>query len=146
MHWDGYWDGVGDWLCHQLKLLLAKYTPEQAQEMVEALEMKELAFMEGQAFKTEDLIPFLEGKKEYKNDACDDIQYQYTLNFKAGTLIGENVNVETRALMLSQIHAGMMFSSMDTEDPKSVKSVDMILSMFALLSDEDKSYVRTKLT
>ena len=75
MHWDGYFSGVGNDLCEQIKLLLEKYTLEQIHTMLDALDLKKAH--DYQDFKTKDLIAFIEGKTEYEYDDCDDIAYEY---------------------------------------------------------------------
>jgi hypothetical protein len=145
IHFDGYFDGVGRSVCEQVKLLLEKYTPAQVQEMVEALDVHEATKFAD--FRTEDLIPFIEGKTDYTNNECDDIEFHYTLDFKAGTFKGAGWD-DIRGLMLCQIQAGMTFSDVgDPEDrAESLDDVDLILSKYALLSEEKKAFLRSKLT
>jgi hypothetical protein len=111
-HWDGYFSGVGDWLCTQIKRLLEKYSIPEINAMLDALEVEE---SESHNFNTDDLIPFIEGKTVYGNDMCDDIEYEYRLDFHFGTFEGSG-NGETRVLRLDQIRAGNQISSEDTDD------------------------------
>lgn len=105
MHWDGSFEGVGSWLCREIKNLLQKYSVEQVETMLEALE---LTYTDSyQCFKTEDLIPFIEGKTAYKIDDCDDFEYEYMLKFESCTLVGTHIGRgETRVLSFDQILAG----------------------------------------
>lgn len=66
MKWDGYFEGVGAWLCAELKKLLETYTMYDIRRMINGLDLEDET--DGQNFDSKDLIPFLEGKKTYKND------------------------------------------------------------------------------
>jgi hypothetical protein len=111
-HWDGYFSGVGDCLCTQIKRLLEKYSIPEINAMLDALEVEE---SESHNFNTDDLIPFIEGKTAYGNDMCDDIEYEYRLDFHNSTFEGSG-NGEKRVLRLDQIRAGKQISSEDTDD------------------------------
>lgn len=117
MHWDGYFSGVGDWLCVQIKRLLEKYSIPEINAMLDTLEVKE---SDSHNFNTDDLIPFIEGKTAYGNDMCDDIEYEYRLDFHNGTFEGSGHD-ETRVLRLDQIRAGKQISSEDTDDDTDTK-------------------------
>jgi hypothetical protein len=109
MKWDGYFSGVGTWLCSELKKLLETYTIPEIRRMIDALDIADDE--DGQRFNPKDLIPFLEGKTEYKNDPCDDIEYEYILDADLGTFVGEHYD-ECYMLHFDQILAGKDFDSM----------------------------------
>ncbi len=133
---DGYFSGVGAALCKQLQELLTKYTLAQITEMVQALDMKPLGADEGQSFDTGDLIPFIEGKKEYKDDRSEHIQYEYWLDFDAQTLTGDNLHSGDSPYTLSftEILAGHTMTNLRTKDETA--SVEKIFAMFRLLRSE----------
>lgn len=139
MHWDGYFDGVGAWLCEQIKLLLAKYTIPEIQTMLDALDLGTYSAEDYQSFKVKDLIPFIEGKTTYKNDFCDDIMYEYELDFSKQTLIGKGPDGGerdvVRALSFDQMKAGADFHKMP-------ESVTRVVEMFNSLSDAEKEEAR----
>jgi hypothetical protein len=147
MHWDGYFSGVGDWLCAQIKLLLEKYSVEQIETMLEALELTDTDNY--QCFKTEDLIPFIEGKTSYGNDMCDDIEYEYRLDFHRGTFIGMGHD-ETRSLHLDQIRVGALISD-DEPAPASILSdktnlvFEMVAAALKTLTDAEKTSMLERL-
>jgi hypothetical protein len=136
MHWDGYFSGVGTALCKQLLELLTKYTLAQITDMVLALDVKDLDADEGQNFDTGDLIPFIEGKKIYKDDLCEDIQFEYILDFYAQTLTGHNRYEDgtNYTLSFTEILAGQVMTDMREKDETA--SVVKIIAMFRLLSSE----------
>lgn len=155
MHWDGYFDGVGNWLVAEIATLLKKYTPEYIQTLLESLDIIDI--VDGQDFQVKDLIPFIEGKTTYGNDECDDIEFLYKLNFVEQTFIGSDTADDIRALSFAQIKTGTNMSDMDPDDirektieslrnPQSIRSADMVIAMFQMLNDEDKKYVLSNIT
>ena len=121
IHWDGYFSGVGNDLCEQLKVLLEKYTVEQIIEMLEALSLEE----EGQNFNTSDLIPFIEGKVSCCEDLCEEFLYLYALDFEEGTLSARanHLDIEEE-LDFEQIRKGEVFSSSDEDGEESEAEED----------------------
>ena len=139
MHWDGYFSGVGSWLCKEFKTLMEKYSLPEIKAMIDALDLKDTD--EYQCFKTTDLIPFLEGKTAYENDPCDDIEYEYTFDIDLGTFVGSGHD-ETRMLWVDQIRAGMDFDS-ETKEKEHVSDkvnvvVEMVDAALKTLSMEEK--------
>lgn len=116
MHWDGYFDGVGVWLCEQVRRLLETYAIPEIQTMLESLDLEETTGY--QCFNTDDLIPFIKGETAYKNDPCDDIMYEYILDFSKQTFVGVDVGFGSREdttleLSFDQIKSGVDFSNAD---------------------------------
>jgi hypothetical protein len=145
IHYDGYFSGVGDELCEQVKLLLEKYTVEQVETMLAALDLKEAEAY--QNFKTEDLIAFIEGKTEYANDECGDIAFEYQLDFTGNYFSGEGHSGDCgevkRTLTLEQIKAGAKLT-----DPAALLGridVDTLVGMFRMLSASEKAEALTRL-
>lgn len=146
IHCDGYFSGVGNDLCEQLKLLLDKYTIEQIETMLVALDLKETE--EYQNFETEDLIAFVEGKTEYLNDEdSDDIAFEYHLDFTGNYFSGEGHSGDcgevTRTLTLEQIKAGAKLT-----DPIALLGridVDTLVGLFRMLSASEKAEALAKL-
>jgi hypothetical protein len=144
MHWDGYFSGVGNDLCEQIKLLLEKYSVEQIHTMLDALDLKKVE--EYQHFKTEDFIAFIEGKTTYGYDDCSDIAYEYTLDFGRGFLSGKGYEDESeviRTLKFEQIKSGSKLT--DSIALQGTIDVDTIVSMFAMLTADDKKKAFHKL-
>ena len=144
MHWDGYFSGVGNDLCEQIKLLLEKYTLEQIHTMLDTLDLKKAH--DYQDFKTKDLIAFIEGKTEYENDNCDDIAYEYKLDFNGEYLSGRGYDDECesiRTLKFEQIKAGAKL----TDKVALLGHVDVatVVSIFAMLSANEKKEAFHKL-
>ena len=141
MHWDGYFDGVGLWLCNELKALMEKYSISEIKTMIYAIDMEDNTTC--QSFKTNDLIPFIEGKTKYKNDTCDDIEYEYTLDIDLGTFAGSGHD-KTRILWLDQIRTGMDFNSdVDESHERASDKVNVIVEMvrasMKTLSESEKN-------
>ncbi len=81
MHFDGYLDGQGRDLCSQLKSLLSKFSPEQLQVMVDELDIPNIDPRDHQSFNAIHFGDFIEGKKLYKQDHCNDVEYEYHIDF-----------------------------------------------------------------
>jgi hypothetical protein len=133
MRCDGYFNGVGDDICNQLKALLEKYPFGTILEMVNALDLEDEE--EGQDFNPNTLIAFLEGAIVYHNDTCDDVEYEYTLNFDHQTFSGKGYDnfIEekaTRSLLFEQIKSGLKISDSLVPAVAEVISVGSILEMF----------------
>lgn len=148
MRWDGYFEGVGSWLCKEIKNLLQKYSIEQIETMLEVLNLDDV---EGyQCFSTADLIPFIEGKTKYMNTNCDDIEYEYILNFQSRTFVGIG-HGETCALSFDMILAGKELVGGDYEEPVHAVSdkanvvFEMTAAAFKTLTESEKSNVIDRL-
>jgi hypothetical protein len=136
MHWDGYWNGVGDDICNQLKELLEKYSMETILEMVNALDLEDDE--DGQDFNPKDLIAFLEGTTDYLNDTCNDVEYEYTLNFDHQIFYGrgydreyeKKVNRVNRSVSFEQIRSGIKISDFVIPSVPEIVSVDRIVEIF----------------
>jgi hypothetical protein len=145
MHWDGYFSGVGDDLCKQIKLLLEKYTIEQIHTMLDALDLKKVE--EYQDFKTEDLIAFIEGKTTYGYDDCSDIAYEYELDFTDKSLSGKGYEDDEeveRTLKFEQIKYGVKL----TDEVVKLKYINThtVVTAFAMLSDDEKKEALDRIT
>jgi hypothetical protein len=115
MHWDGYFDGVGNDLVKQVKKLLEKYTAKQICNMIETLVID----YEGdtETFDQNQLADFIEGKVTYANDMCDDVEYTYTLDANRRILIGKSDGTnDVRILSFVDIKAGKMFDNFVSPD------------------------------
>jgi hypothetical protein len=106
---DGYFEGAGNSLCEQVKLLLEKYSAEEIKTMLEALDLEDHTGSEVQHFKTEDLIGFIEGKIIYKHDEDGDTDYVYDLDFRHKYMYGkdEGDNDYECSLTFDEIKAGV---------------------------------------
>jgi hypothetical protein len=141
MRCDGYFSGVGNQLCKQIKLLLEKYTVEQINTMLDALDLEEADTY--QDFKTEDLIEFIERKTTYGYDDSEDIAYEYKLDFTRGFLSGkgdEGVKTVTLAHIKSDVNLT------DYETLLGHVSVKTVVYTFALLTAEEKKEALDKIT
>lgn len=127
MHYDGYFDGVGNNLVDQVKKLLEKYTAKQICEMIEALHID----YDGKDFETFDqskLVDFIEGTVTYANNMCDDVEYTYTLDANKRILCGKSDGTnDVRVLSFVDIKAGKTFDDFvcpDSDDKYEPSSVD----------------------
>lgn len=146
MHWDGYFNGVGDWLCNQIRLLMTEYTQVQIADYLE--DLGDIPDIEGdeatdsrgyQNFNTEHLIPFIEGKILYKNDECVDFQYEYILDFVDKTFTGIHVGVEERELTFQKIMDGVNISQYSSDRVNLI--ITMISAAFATLNETERERV-----
>ncbi len=115
MHWDGYFDGVGNDLVNQITLMLAKYSPEKIREMIIAAHADE----DGEPFDPDHLIEFLEGSIKYFFNDCDDIEYKYILDADYQTLVGKHCCTgDIRCLTFEDMKMGKNFDdfSYDSDD------------------------------
>jgi hypothetical protein len=107
MHWDGYFTGQGKNLCVQLKSLLSRYTLEELQVMVENLEVSNIESGDYQSFSAEHFGDFMEGKQTFKQDLCDDIEYEYHIDFHKEPLVRiEALNYEMTFYITKTIMKG----------------------------------------
>lgn len=112
--------------------------------ILEIVNMLDLKDDEGcQEFNTKDLIPFLEGRTEYKNNTCDDKQYEYTLNFDHQIFSGKGYDSRIeedviRSLSFEQIRSGIKLSDSIVPAFVETMSVDRVLEMFMKLPKEMK--------
>ena len=134
MKWDGYFDGVGAWLCAELKKLLQTYTIPEIRRMIDSLDLED--DKDGQNFNTKDLIPFLEGKTKYKNDPCDDIEFEYVLDADLGIFIGEG-HEEYHILNFEQLRAGNDFTNIRSYEEEKDK-VNMLVENVNALNEAEK--------
>lgn len=80
-HFDGYLEFVGKLLCLQLKKLLDKFSKETLLNLVEDIQ-------EGNSnFQTHKFYDMMLGNIQVEFDACDDIEYEYIVNFKDEKII-----------------------------------------------------------
>lgn len=112
--WDGDFSGVGNDLCKQIKLLLEKYTVEEIQVMLDALDVSE--GKDDQRFDPETLMSFIEGKTTYGNNGKGaTVSFIYRLKLAEGILSGEgyadDCSEVVRTLTLEQIKTGADFRS-----------------------------------
>jgi len=115
MHWDGYFEGVGDTLVNQIALILAKYSPEKVCEMIVAVDADE----DGEPFDSDHLMEFLEGSVTCFFDDCDDIEYKYVLDADTMTLGGNHLGTgDKRTLSFEDIKMGKNFDDFchDSDD------------------------------
>lgn len=140
MHWDGYFSGVGNDLCEQIKLLLEKYTVEQINTMLDALDLKKVE--DYQHFKTEDLIAFIEAKTTYGYDDTDDIEYEYKLDFTRGFLSAIS-HEGIKTFTLAHIKSGMNFTRHNTL--LGHVGVNTVVSTFAMLTADEKKEALDKI-
>jgi hypothetical protein len=134
---DGYFRGAGADLCRQIRALLTKYTLAQITDLLTALKVDRDDDAESQAFRVEDLVPFLEGKVAYKHDYATSVQFAYTLDFDHQTLTGINRydrHASPYVLTFTQILAGQVMNDMCASD--GTASVEAIVAMFRLLRSE----------
>jgi hypothetical protein len=112
MHWDGYFSGQGDRICEQLRNLLQKYSTDALQAKVEDMNLD--TNEEYQNFSAEHLEDFVEGRTEFMNDECDDIEYEYTIHFEKGLLMANALNCGKQFVVLfSTIQDGFQVSDLD---------------------------------
>jgi hypothetical protein len=118
MHWDGYFDGVGNDLAEQVKTLLEKYSYEQIVEMIESINIDDES-SDFSTFKQTDLVLFIEGKTDYSHNNCDDVEYTYTLDIYKQMLYGRHDGTnDLRGIPFSRIRDGKNFSDcIDTHMP-----------------------------
>ncbi len=115
MAYDGYLEGQGNELCKQLAYLLSVYSTISLQAMVEALDIKE--FYEGfesQEFSAEYFADFVMSKVIFKNDPCDDIEYEYIVDFEKGLLLVKYHNEKTFVVTFSSIQDGFLVSELES--------------------------------
>ncbi len=84
IHYDGYLEGVGRSLCAQLRTLLSKYSSKQITDMLEQMDVYHSD--EYQNFNVEELVAFVEGSTSYMSDECDDVEYEYIVDFEKEVL------------------------------------------------------------
>jgi hypothetical protein len=111
MHWDGYFSGQGDRICKQLRDLLSRYSAISLQAMLDALDVPDLGD-ENQNFSAEFMADFLEGRAPFKNDPCEDVEYEYTIDFSKGLLLAEHNN-KTFVVTFASIQDGFNVSELD---------------------------------
>ncbi len=111
MHWDGYFAGQGDRICKQLRDLLSRYSAISLQAMLDALTVPDLED-ESQNFSAEHLADFVEGLVPFKNDPCEDVEYEYTIDFSKGLMLA-NRNDKTFVVTFSSIQDGFNVSELD---------------------------------
>jgi hypothetical protein len=111
IHYDGYLEGVGRSLCAQLRTLLSKYSSKQITLMLEQMDVYHTD--EYQSFNVEELVAFVEGSTSYKSDECDDIEYEYIVDFEKEVLKVKCYHGET-FVWFSQIKEGFDIASLDT--------------------------------
>ncbi len=113
MHWDGYLSGQGDCICSQLRRLLRNYSTISLQAKVDALDIADVED-ECQNFSAEYLEDFVENRTDYKNDLCDDIEYEYTIDFSKGLLIVNALGHNQKfVVLMSSIQDGFDVSSLE---------------------------------
>lgn len=136
MHWDGYFEGVGNDLVDQVKKLLEKYTAKQICEMIETLYIDYDG--ETETFDESKLVDFIEGTVTYANDMCDDVEYTYTLDANKRILIGKSDGTnDVRVLSFVDIKAGKTFNDFvcpDSDDE------------YEPSSDDEKELSKTNMT
>ncbi len=114
MHWDGYLSGQGDRICSQLRLLLQNYSTISLQTKVDALEIADVEEDECQNFSAEYLEDFIENRTDYKNDPCDDIEFEYTIDFSKGLLIVDACGHNQKfVVLMPSIQDGFDVSSLE---------------------------------
>lgn len=113
MHWDGYFSGQGTTLCKQMQQLLANYSREELNELVDALQLEDTEYY--QSFSGEHLSAFLEGTKVFANDTCDDVEYEYILDCAKGYLSGISLNNDIIfTLTFPQLQNGLTFGELQS--------------------------------
>jgi hypothetical protein len=116
MHWDGYFSGQGDEICAQLVHLLSKYSHDDLQNKVDALVVEELIEDdEEQNFSAEFLEDFVEGKTTYKNDPCDDVEYEYVIDFNRAILLAKHYR-NNYVIQFESIKNGFKVSELENLD------------------------------
>jgi hypothetical protein len=138
MHWDGYFDGVGNELVAQMKTLLEKYSAAQIEEMIEKLDID----YESSSFSTfiqSDLAAFIEGREKYANNPCEDVEYTYTIDANKDILKGRHCGThDIRELSFNDILADKNFTNLandDSDDESAVKkSVEPKISNIPYMS------------
>jgi hypothetical protein len=123
MHWDGYFEGVGNTLANQIALMLAKYSPEQICETIIAADANE----DGEPFDSSHLMEFLEGSVQCFFNDCDDIEYEYVLDADTMTLAGSHCSGGTRKLSFANIGMGMNFDDFCSDDEEDNLTVDELI-------------------
>ena len=114
MHWDGYLTGQGNDFCKQLKRLLAEYTVEELQNMLEVMELGPVND-EYQCFKATDLTDFIQGHTTYKIDDCDDIEYEYTIDFEKELFLAKSCSYQmTFVVTFDMIRNGFLVGDLET--------------------------------
>jgi hypothetical protein len=132
MRCDGYFSGVGNKLCKQIKLLVEKYTIEQIHTMLDALDLEKID--EDEEFEPEDLVAFIEGKTAHGYDS-EDIAYEYKLDFARGFLSGKG-DEGVKTVTFAQIKSGVNLT--DYETLLGHVTVTTVVSTFALLNADEK--------
>jgi hypothetical protein len=110
MAWDGYFSGQGDRICKQLRDLLSRYSAISLQSMLDALTVPDLD--DSQNFSAEHLADFVEGLVPFKNDPCEDVEYEYTIDFSKGLLLA-NRNDKTFVVTFASIQDGFNVSELN---------------------------------
>ncbi len=100
MHWDGYYSGQGNALAKSLVSLLRKYTPEDLLELVATLEVEYLPEDQSQNFSGEHLYAFILGDMKFYNDTCDDIEFEYIIDFEKQYLAAIPMNYSFGSILL----------------------------------------------
>ena len=141
---EGHFSGVGADLCRQIRALLTKYTLAQITDLLTAVKVEPLEVDKDQAFRVEDLIPFLEGKVVYKDEYATRVKFSYSLDVEAQMFRGWDRSDKRGTpyeLTFTQILAGQVMNDMGTSD--STASVEAVVAMFCLLrSDAECAAVR----
>lgn len=133
-HWDGYLDYAGKHICRAIRKLLKKYGHDALVEMVSRMKplteeeldesTEETVYSAGtmtlvvgreglDAAKLGDII--VSGK--YYHDECDDIEYEYTIDFDDEEVIVSSPPSYHARLEFEQIQSGKIFADFvdDTE-------------------------------
>lgn len=108
MHWDGYWEGQGGNLCESLRQLLETYTPQDLETMLEALHVSNLG-SDYQCFCGTKLADFLLGNTVFKNDDCNDIEYEYVIDIRQETIRGQRFDDPVYTLTFDQLRGYTRF-------------------------------------
>ncbi len=101
MHWDGYYSGQGDGLAVAILHLLKLFPVHVLQEKVQNLECADLPEESGQNFSAEHLVEFVLGTKDFYNDTCEDIEYEYVIDFEKQFLAANPLNDGVGAILLT---------------------------------------------
>lgn len=107
---DGYFTGVGNILCLQLRELLQKHSRLDLINIIENLNISDKTDDDNQLFNPRKLCEFIEGSVTYKNDPREDVYYSYEIDFYNGWIIGEDGSDDIIRITFEQILEGVTFN------------------------------------
>ncbi len=126
IQYDGYLEGVGNYLCMNMRKLLDRYTVEQLKKMASNIKPKSLHDdVVTEYFKVDKIVPMFEGTYVPYQDECDDYAYEYVIDMtkehvgfrlvytQLDILLIINFDDIKKGLLLSEVYNRHIYNSSD---------------------------------